>query len=191
MPVSKRTRYEVLKRDDHTCRYCGASAPDAKLTVDHVMPVALGGADDPANLVAACRDCNSGKASTSPDADTVTAVGEDDIRWANAIKRAAADLLESTRRESKRHEWFLAEWRGWDKECNCLPDGWDKSLDHWLGAGLPQEVLVSCLDIALGNRSVKHDAVFAYMGGIARKKIEALHEAAKAFLEGEASTDGS
>ena len=39
MAVSKRTRYEVLRRDNHACRYCGASAPDAKLTVDHVLPV--------------------------------------------------------------------------------------------------------------------------------------------------------
>lgn len=35
MPVSKRLRYEVLRRDSHTCRYCGGAAPDVKLTVDH------------------------------------------------------------------------------------------------------------------------------------------------------------
>ena len=29
MAVSKRLRYEILRRDNHTCRYCGASAPDA------------------------------------------------------------------------------------------------------------------------------------------------------------------
>lgn len=34
MAVSKRTRYEVLRRDNHACRYCGASAPEVKLTVD-------------------------------------------------------------------------------------------------------------------------------------------------------------
>ena len=56
MAVSKRTRFEVLRRDNHTCRYCGQSAPDVKLTVDHVLPVALGGHDDPTNLVAACKD---------------------------------------------------------------------------------------------------------------------------------------
>lgn len=54
MAVSKRTRYEVLRRDNHTCRYCGGSAPDVRLTVDHVLPVTLGGSDDPSNLVAAC-----------------------------------------------------------------------------------------------------------------------------------------
>lgn len=58
MAVSKRLRYEILRRDNHTCRYCGATAPDVKLTVDHVVPVALGGSDVPTNLVAACDACN-------------------------------------------------------------------------------------------------------------------------------------
>ncbi|WP_078628685.1 HNH endonuclease [Streptomyces sp. NRRL F-2664] len=54
MPVSNRLRFEVLRRDRYTCRYCGGSAPDVVLRVDHVVPVALGGTDTPDNLVAAC-----------------------------------------------------------------------------------------------------------------------------------------
>ncbi|MGW6578921.1 HNH endonuclease [Streptomyces globisporus] len=64
MAVSKRLRYEILRRDKHACRYCGATAPDVPLRVDHVIPVALGGSDAPENLVAACEPCNSGKTST-------------------------------------------------------------------------------------------------------------------------------
>lgn len=64
MAVSKRLRYEILRRDNHTCRYCGASAPDVPLRVDHVTPVALGGTDEPSNLVTSCEPCNSGKTST-------------------------------------------------------------------------------------------------------------------------------
>ena len=57
MAVSKRVRYEVLRRDNYACRYCGATAGSgAQLVVDHVMPVSLGGTDDPTNLVACCRD---------------------------------------------------------------------------------------------------------------------------------------
>ena len=59
MPVSKRLRYEILRRDNHACRYCGGTAPDVVITVDHVVPVALGGSDDAGNLVAACKDCLS------------------------------------------------------------------------------------------------------------------------------------
>lgn len=190
MPVSKRTRYEVLKRDNHTCRYCGASAPDAILTVDHVTPVSLGGTDKPDNLVAACRDCNAGKASTAPDAELVAQVGEDDIRWAEAIKRAAEAMQREAEQPMKRYRWFLEEWRGWDEDCTFLPEGWAKSVDHWIGAGLPKEVLSACLMIALNNRSVAHRSVFAYMGGIARKKIEQLHEEARKILDAEEQPSG-
>ena len=54
MAVTKRMRFEILRRDNHACRYCGATAPDVKLAVDHVTPVALGGTDSPDNLVASC-----------------------------------------------------------------------------------------------------------------------------------------
>lgn len=67
MAVSRRLRFEVLRRDGHACRYCGRTAPEVQLTIDHVMPVALGGHDDLANLAAACSECNSGKGSTSLD----------------------------------------------------------------------------------------------------------------------------
>lgn len=67
MAVSQRARFEVLRRDGFRCRYCGADAATATLEVDHVMPVALGGADDLDNLVTSCGPCNDGKASTAPD----------------------------------------------------------------------------------------------------------------------------
>lgn len=59
MALSKRVRFEILKRDDHACHYCGATAPDVVLHVDHVVPVALGGSDNPDNLVTACQGCNA------------------------------------------------------------------------------------------------------------------------------------
>lgn len=88
MAVSRRLRYEVLRRDNHTCRYCGASAPDVKLTVDHVVPVALGGSDEPDNLATACQPCNAGKTSSSPDAPLVADVEQDALRWAKAMEQA-------------------------------------------------------------------------------------------------------
>ena len=67
MAISRRLRYEVLRRDSYTCRYCGAKAPDVKLNVDAVVPEALGGSHkDPSNLTTACEACNSGKTSSKP-----------------------------------------------------------------------------------------------------------------------------
>lgn len=60
-PFSNKHRFDILKRDSFTCQYCGASPPDVRLHVDHVIPVALGGTNHDANLVTACQACNSGK----------------------------------------------------------------------------------------------------------------------------------
>lgn len=59
--LSKAIRFEVFKRDSFRCQYCGRSAPDVILEVDHIVPVAEGGKNDLLNLVTSCRDCNRGK----------------------------------------------------------------------------------------------------------------------------------
>lgn len=59
--LSKKSRFEVFKRDSFKCQYCGRSAPDVVLNVDHINPVADGGSNDIMNLITACFDCNSGK----------------------------------------------------------------------------------------------------------------------------------
>lgn len=63
--LSKKTRFEVFKRDSFTCQYCGGKAPDVLLHVDHIRPVAAGGDNSLMNLVAACASCNSGKGATA------------------------------------------------------------------------------------------------------------------------------
>jgi len=65
--LSKRTRFEVFKRDSFTCQYCGRKAPDVILHVDHVEPVAGGGSDSLINLVTSCSDCNGGKSDVKLD----------------------------------------------------------------------------------------------------------------------------
>lgn len=60
-PMSKKLRFEVLKRDSFTCQYCGQSAPNVVLNVDHIEPVAKGGTNSIINLITSCFDCNSGK----------------------------------------------------------------------------------------------------------------------------------
>ena len=53
----KQKRESVLKRDDHTCHYCGSHAE----SVDHILAVANGGDHRDQNLVACCTACNSSK----------------------------------------------------------------------------------------------------------------------------------
>ena len=56
-PVNRR---EVLKRDEHTCQYCGSKK---NLTLDHVLSRSRGGQHTWENVVAACSSCNSKKGS--------------------------------------------------------------------------------------------------------------------------------
>jgi hypothetical protein len=59
--ISKKVRFEVFKRDNFTCQYCGQAAPDVILHIDHINPVAGGGDNDILNLITSCIDCNLGK----------------------------------------------------------------------------------------------------------------------------------
>jgi len=66
-PVSKKLRFQVLRRDRFACRYCGAKAGDAKLHIDHRVPVKHGGKTVIENLYAACQPCNLGKGTMAVD----------------------------------------------------------------------------------------------------------------------------
>jgi hypothetical protein len=126
MAVSKRLRYEILRRDNHACRYCGATAPDVKLNVDHVIPTSLGGSDAPTNLVTACADCNGGKTSSMPNAEPVADVDQEAFRRSAQMKneeKQRHDIIaihlcmvwewahEKTGRAPSQQEkrWFMAE----------------------------------------------------------------------------------
>ncbi len=53
----RRLRAQILTRDRYRCRACGEPAEH----VDHVVPIARGGIDDPSNLEALCAACNLAK----------------------------------------------------------------------------------------------------------------------------------
>jgi hypothetical protein len=72
-PIRKSVRFEVFKRDSFTCQYCGASAPNVVLQVDHIKPVASGGTNDLLNLITSCQPCNSGKSDRELSDDSVVA----------------------------------------------------------------------------------------------------------------------
>jgi hypothetical protein len=60
--IPKSIRFEVFKRDSFKCQYCGESAPDVILEIDHIHPVSKDGDQrDITNLITSCRGCNSGK----------------------------------------------------------------------------------------------------------------------------------
>ena len=195
MAVSKRTRFEVLRRDNHQCRYCGLSADESPLTIDHVVPVSLGGSDAPDNLVAACKDCNSGKSSSAPDAAQVAQVAEDSVRWAQARHAAIRQTVERTQ---KARDEFLAIWNRWTYmdgpkkgQTTPLPGDWFAAVDTWTQERLPISIIKDAVDIAMSAKRVPEHSIFAYMLGVMRNKLAEIDKETRSLLIGDADTKAS
>lgn len=192
MAVSKRLRFEILRRDNHACRYCGRGAPEVTLTVDHVVPTTLGGRDDPTNLVAACVDCNAGKASVPADAPTVADVAADALRWAAAMQAAAA--LAEQERDAK-IEVEKALWTFWEQVeseyrkdlngSNYLPDDWYLSVHRFLAAGLTKGDLLDASHITLYGRRVKLPSAWKYFCGVCWRMVTERQTVARQILDAE------
>jgi hypothetical protein len=59
----------VWARDFFRCAYCGREMDGrhVQLTVDHFVPLELGGANDESNYLSACRKCNKDKGAILPE----------------------------------------------------------------------------------------------------------------------------
>jgi len=62
--ISPEIQHLVRQRANRLCEYCHTSErwQYVRFTVDHVIPLAQGGSDDPDNLALACFHCNRRKA---------------------------------------------------------------------------------------------------------------------------------
>ena len=187
MAVSRRLRYEVLRRDNHACRYCGAAAPVARLTVDHVIPIALGGSDEPGNLVTACEDCNGGKAASNPDASTLADVEADALRWSAAIEKAAEIQTNLRDDESKYVDEFVDNWYQWstDQGDPFVPFliAWESTIGTLRSAGLSINDLKYATDHAMGNTNIPLDRVWRYFCGICWRMVRERQAIAVALLQ--------
>lgn len=185
---SRRLRYEILRRDHYACRYCGRRAPGVELTIDHVHPVALGGTDDPSNLVAACVDCNAGKTSMPLDAPTVTDIEEDAFRWARAV-----EVVANMRRAERR--WIMDQtaifndaWCGWrtpDGSHAARPADWSASIEHFLALGLQGDDLAYFVDVTMRRPNIDLSERWVYFCGCCWRELDNIHQEAKRIATGE------
>jgi hypothetical protein len=187
MAVSKRVRYEVLRRDNFTCKYCGGSTPDVTLTIDHVIPVALGGGDDPSNLVAACTDCNAGKSSAVPDSAVVADVNAKAVKWSAALRKAADERLAQWSHRTEFEDWFLGMWKSWtyggpngDKYTVSIPDVFGQSLAQFMAAGLERHDLEELVAVAM---AAKTKEPWKYFCGCCWRRIRESQKRAQEILE--------
>lgn len=176
MTVSKRTRFEVLRRDSHACQYCGQMAPDVALTIDHVMPVSLGGSDLPDNLITACKDCNAGKASIAPDSPLVAALGDRAAAYALGMLDKMTRLRATLEEADKFATEFSAQWVGWrDHEGKPvpMPYDWESTLHRWFRMGVPMRMLELAIPKAMALTFPKGEhGRFRYLCGVIWNQID-------------------
>lgn len=189
MTVSKRLRFEILRRDNHTCRYCGAAAPDVKITVDHVIALALGGDDRPENLVAACADCNSGKTSTGADEHLVADVNQDALRWKRARAKAAEIALADHWARSDYIGAVDLEWSGWSYsttgEAVERDADWRVTVGNLYSHGLPLVIALDMVEVAMRARA---RSTWRYYAGCCWNRLAEIHEIASTVVELEEDT---
>lgn len=106
MAIGKAVRFEILKRDNFTCQYCGRKPPEVTLEVDHIIARAQGGSDLPENLLAACFDCNRGK---SKKGLGHTLIQKRDLRKEKAALRKAQKIMEHDKQQAQALEELTDE----------------------------------------------------------------------------------
>lgn len=169
--LSKKTRFEVFKRDSFTCQYCGSHPPKVILHVDHINPVALGGGNDIDNLVTACESCNQGKSDRSLS----------DIP--QSLQEKAAQILEKEE-QIKGYQRVLADKRHrLDDECEEVVEVYERFND---GFTLNEKALVSvrnfieklglndvlfAMEKAYTSPNVRTGGEFKYFCGICWNKV--------------------
>lgn len=190
MAVSKRLRFEILRRDNHACYYCGRKPPEIELTIDHVLPQALGGTDEASNLVAACRECNGGKTSIAPGSPLVEQVNEDAIRWSAALQAAIVKAEADHEAVIAYRERFLEAWNDYKRPAD-LDENWRVSLDNFRLRGLPIEMLIDAAHRAMAKSNIGLGNKFRYMCGIAWAKVGEIEKYARSIFATEtASSEG-
>ena len=73
--MNERAKARVRERAGRRCEYCQleqSDSPLAALHIEHIIPKAHGGTDDPENLALACIDCNLHKGTNLTGVDPQT-----------------------------------------------------------------------------------------------------------------------
>ena len=90
------TREYLYDKAEGKCELCGRKIPLPEMTIDHVVPLAMGGRDEIANLQCACQICNRVKDKLLPE------------EYADWVKESFEYQIRKRSRKSLR--WMIAAW---------------------------------------------------------------------------------
>ncbi len=191
MAIGKRLRFEIFRRDNFQCRYCGAKPPESQWRVDHVVPESLGGTSEPSNLATSCEPCNNGKSSIAPDSPMVEDVRRDALRWARAME-TALEVHRAKREEREAYiNYFQALWVDWsfgpagNKQPIPLDNDWRSGIAKFFNYGLEPDDLKHAVLTAMENAKVKPESTYRYFCGICWNMLKDLREMAADIVAAE------
>lgn len=172
--ISKRLRFEVFKRDEFVCQYCGAHPPETILHIDHMDPVVAGGTNDIDNLVTACDACNLGKG-----ARLLTAVPESLANKGARIAEAEDQLIGY--QEIMRGRAARIEEEAWEIAERLYPGSGKRgfnsrdllTIKKFIGR-LGLFGVLEMADVALGKKPWRGAALFRYFCGCCWRCIRRL-----------------
>lgn len=167
--LSKKTRFEVFKRDGFKCMYCGAHPPAAVLHVDHIHPVAEGGDNDINNLVTACEPCNLGKGARSlASVPKSLADKAAEIQEAEEQLQGFQDVLRAARERLESQTWVIVEMLFGPVESVKRDDF--NSIKRFIES-LGMEQVIEAADVALSSGVYPVSRRFRYFCGVCWNKV--------------------
>lgn len=105
--ISKKLRFDIFKRDEFVCQYCGSHPPTVILHIDHIVPVKEGGDNSIDNLITACSSCNLGKS-----ANLLSNIPTTLKEKAEIVKEAEAQLKEYSKIiQEKKDRLYIEKWQ--------------------------------------------------------------------------------
>lgn len=172
--ISKKTRFEVFKRDFFKCGYCGSEVgAGVVLEIDHIIPVAEGGTNVMENLITSCFDCNRGKSK-----NLLSSIDERfkvNVEKSNQFKEQKNQVLaflefQNNQKEIERQIFSQAISPLINSKCY-LPSDWESSVRFFLKHLGLEEVFNSSKQAA-DTAKVWESKKFTYFCGICHKKIK-------------------
>ena len=79
--ISGAIQQKVWAADGFKCQYCGVPMGKALMTIDHFIPLEMGGKNDTTNFLTSCKSCNKKKGNIDP------------IDWCHDRSLVYADIL--------------------------------------------------------------------------------------------------
>lgn len=94
-------RLQIMKRDNHLCQSCKRKGrATAAREVDHIIPKALGGHDQPDNLEAICTPCHKVKTKIKTGSKPKREIGTDGWQAADEIEQFGFSIPHGVKRSS-------------------------------------------------------------------------------------------